>query len=81
MPVHESSPVPTHREKRRKKMERNDDEIGMGNGKAETPTEEDSSSTPNDGSIAGFESLHRLLCASLSPQVFQVYPSLSLSLK
>ncbi|KAG5526101.1 hypothetical protein RHGRI_032409 [Rhododendron griersonianum] len=84
MPVHESSPVPTHREKRRKKMERNDDEIGTENRKAETPIvediEQDSSLTPNGGSIAGFESLHRLLCASLSPQVFQEVKRLLLGL-
>lgn len=64
-------------------MERNDDEIGTENRKAETAIvediEQDSSLTPNGGSIAGFESLHRLLCASLSPQVFQVSLCLSLS--
>ncbi|KAL7206074.1 hypothetical protein ACSBR2_018898 [Camellia fascicularis] len=51
-------------------MERNEEEIGRENGLA-LATENYSSSNSIDDSICGFESLHHLLCASLSPQVFQ----------
>lgn len=45
---------------------KNGEDIKPENGKAEATT------ASNDGSLCGFDSLHRLLQASLSPQVFQV---------
>lgn len=45
---------------------KNGEDIKRENGKDEATT------ASNDGSLCGFDSLHRLLQASLSPQVFQV---------
>ncbi|CAL5329555.1 unnamed protein product [Camellia sinensis] len=78
---------PQREREREREMERNEEEkeIGRENGLS-LPTENNnnnnpsSSSNSNDGSICGFESLHRLLCASLSPQVFQEVKRLLLGL-
>ncbi|CAL5377666.1 unnamed protein product [Camellia sinensis] len=69
-PFQSSDPCVQEERERQREMERNEEEIGRENGLA-LATENDSSSNSNDHSICGFESLHHLLCASLTPQVFQ----------
>lgn len=49
-------------------IELEENRIESGDGKAE----EEKGGLPRDGSIHGFESLHRLLSSSLKPEIFKV---------